>query len=94
MKLPIQDFMIYQLVNKRAEILATAIFQIAHLCNQYNHVFAQLTSIPCFNSINFDQNRPKIIKLFFPKNTKFLSVWGSAPQTLVTAPPLQIFVYA
>ena len=49
----------------------------------YNHVFARLISMPYFkfNSINFDQNRPKI-KLFFPQNTKFLSTGGFAPRPL------------
>ena len=34
----VQDFMIYQLVSKRTKILPVAISQIAHLCNQFNHV--------------------------------------------------------
>ena len=82
--------MIYQLVNKKTKILAIAISQIAHSCNQYNHVFALLISMPCFNSINFDQNTPKI-KSFFPKNYKIFERLGLCSQTPITAPPLQIF---
>ena len=34
----LQDFMIYQHVNKRTKILPLATYHIAHLCNQFNHV--------------------------------------------------------
>ena len=54
-ELPVKDVRIYQLVNKRLEILAIATSHIAHLCNKYNHVFAPLISMPGFNSINFHQ---------------------------------------
>ena len=56
--------MIYQLVNKRAEILslATSHFPI-YATSKFNHVFAQLISVPRFKSINFYQNRPKIKKI-------------------------------
>ena len=33
---------------------------IAHLRNQFNHVFALLISLPRFTIINFYQNSPKI----------------------------------
>ena len=33
--------MIYQLLNKRTEVLAITTYHIAHLCNQYNHVLKQ-----------------------------------------------------
>ena len=32
------DFIIYQHLNKRTKILPLATSQIAHLCNQFNHV--------------------------------------------------------
>ena len=69
--------MIYQLVNKRTDILSTATSHIALLWNLYNHVFALLISMPRFNSINFYQNRPKI-KIFLPKKYKIFERWGSA----------------
>ena len=68
--------MIYQLVNKRTEILPLATSHIAHLCN---YVFALLISMPHFKSINFYQNRLKI-KLFLKKNTKFSIAGVSTPR--------------
>ena len=50
--------MIYELVNKKAEIQTIATSHIAHLCNWNNRVFALLISMPRFNSINFHQNKP------------------------------------
>ena len=61
--------MIYLLVNKRTELLllATSHITIAHhLCNQFNHGFALLISMPRFKSIYFCQNRPKITLLEQP----------------------------
>ena len=34
--------------------------------------------MPCINSINFSQNRPKI-KLFLPKKKFFFKCWGIRP---------------
>ena len=53
----------------RSEMLPLATSHIAHLCNQFNHVFALLISRPRFKSINLNQNRPKI-KLFWKKKYK------------------------
>ena len=61
------DFMIYQLVNRRTEILAIAISHIAHLRNPYNHVSALLISMPHFNNTNFYQNKPKTKLFLHPK---------------------------
>ena len=82
-ELPVLYFTIYQLVNKRSEILAIAISHMAHICNLYNHVFALLISMPRFNSINFYQNGPKI-KIFFLKKYKIFERcasggWGLCP---------------
>ena len=68
-----------QLVNKSTEILRLATSHIAHLCNQFSHVFALLISMLflTLKSINFYQDRAKI-KLFSPKNAKCLSAGGSA----------------
>ena len=33
---------------------------VARLCNQFNHVFAVLISIPHFTKINFYQTRPEL----------------------------------
>ena len=52
--------MIYQLVNKKTEILARSTSHIAHLCSWYSYVFALLISMPRFNNITFYQNRPEI----------------------------------
>ena len=62
-ELLIENFMIYQLVKKRTEILPLATSHLVYICNLFNHVFAQLIFIPRFKSINSYQNRPKI-KLF------------------------------
>ena len=47
--------MIYQFVNKWAEILPLATSHISHLYNLLNHVFALLFSMPDFQNNNFDQ---------------------------------------
>ena len=69
--------MIYQLVNKRTEILAIATSHIAHLSNKHNHVFVLLISMPRFNSIKVYQNRREI-ELFCQKNTKSYNSEGFA----------------
>ena len=73
--------MIYQLVNKRTEILplATSHAAISHLCTQFYHVCALLISKQRFESINSYQNKFKI-KLFLQKNTNFLCARVSAPR--------------
>ena len=90
--------MIYQLVNKRTEILAIATSHIAHVCNQYNHGFTLQISMPRINSIIFIKIGLKLI-YFCQKKTKLLSQggsapnprgsggWGFRPQTPETAPP-------
>ena len=70
--------MIYQLVNKRTEILAIATTHIAHFCHYYYHVFTLLICVPRFNSIKFYQNRPKI-KLVFVKNRQIFLALGAPP---------------
>ena len=72
--------MVYQLVNKRTEILAVATSHIAHLCKKYNHVFALLICMPRFNSVNFHQNWSKI-KLVLPKGFKIFERSVLRPQT-------------
>ena len=57
----------------------------------YNHVFAVLISIPRFNSINFYQNRPKII---FGKKIQNFRALGDPLQDPRKSPPLQISDYA
>ena len=52
---------------------------ISGCVSESNHVFALLISMPCFESINFYQNKFKI-ELFLQNNTKFLSAGGSAPR--------------
>ena len=59
----------------------------------YNYAFALLIFMPRFDNINFYQNRPRI-RLFFQKNTKFLSAWGSAPRPPQQSSPLQNSAYA
>ena len=53
---------------------------VAHLCNQFNHVFAVLISMPRFKSNNLYQTRPKI-KLSLQKNCKIFERLGLSPQT-------------
>ena len=73
--------MIYQLVNKRTEILPLATSHIAVYATSLI-VFALPIPMPCFKSNNFDQNRPKI-KLF---GKTFLSAGGLAPRPLKQHP--------
>ena len=74
------DLIIYQHLNKRTKILPLATSQIAHLCNQVNHV---CTANFCHVlRALLHQNSPEI-RLFLQKNAKFLSAGGSAP-----VPPL------
>ena len=75
------DFMILQLVNKRTEIvpLATSHIAVAHFCNQFNYVFAQLISVPRFKKHWFlSKFRPKIQSFLQEKEYKFSSAGGSA----------------
>ena len=71
--------MIYQLVNTRTKILPLDSSHITQLCDQFNHVFAPLISMPRFENIKFYQNRLKI-KLVLQKNIKFSSAGSSAPR--------------
>ena len=52
---------------------------------QYNHVFAQLISMPHFNNINFYQNRPKI-KLIL--QNAILGALGALPPDPRNSPTL------
>ena len=60
---------------------------ISGCASESNHVFALLISMPCFESINFYQNKLKI-NLFLQNNTDFLSAGSSAPR-----PPKRPFPY-
>ena len=51
--LKLWNFVIYQLANKRIEILPLAISYIAPLCNQFNYVFALLVSTPLLKALIF-----------------------------------------
>ena len=46
--------------------------------------------MPRFNSINFDQNRPKL-KLFLPKEYEILKRWGLRTQTPESALRIALF---
>ena len=61
----------------RTEILplATSHIAIAHLCNQFNHVFALLMSMPHFKSINFI----KTGLILFLQNNKVFCVLRAPP---------------
>ena len=52
---------------------------VAHLCTQFNHVFAVLISMPSFKSNKLDQTRPKI-KLLLQKIAKSSNAGGFAPR--------------
>ena len=69
------DFIIYQHLNKRTNILPLATSQIAHLCHQFNLHCQFLSHV--LKALFFNQNSPKI-KLFLQKNAKFSSAGGSA----------------
>ena len=72
--------MIYQLLNKRTNILPLATSQIAHLCHQF--MFALPISKPRFKSIILNQNSPKM-RVFLQKNAKVSSAGDKSPQTPV-----------
>ena len=71
--------MIYQLVNKRTEILVTATSLIAQSCNYYNHAFALLISMPRLIALTFIKIG-LILNYFCQKYTKFSSTGGSTPR--------------
>ena len=83
-KLKLAIFLFYHLptCNKKAEILPLATALIAHLRSQFNYAFALLIPMPCFKSVNFYHNRPKI-KLFLQKNYKISERLVFCPQTLL-----------
>ena len=53
---------------------------VAHLGNQFNHVFAVLISMPRFKSNNLYQTRPKN-KLLMQKYCKIFKSWRLCPLT-------------
>ena len=71
---------------KRIEVLplATSHIAIAHLCNRFNHVFAQPIFMSRFKSFIFYKNKRKI-KLFLQKNAKLWAL-GLRLHTPETAP--------
>ena len=71
--------MIYQLVNKRTEILAIVTLHIAHLCNYYNHAFALLILFQVLIALIFVKIGLKLSD-FCQKKTKCFSAGGSAPR--------------
>ena len=75
--------MIYRLIKKRTEILLLAISHIAHLCNQFNCLFALLIPMPRFKSINFYQNRPEIKLFLQKKKLQKFRAFGACPQTSI-----------
>ena len=96
------EFIICQHLNTRIKILPLATSQIAHLCNQFNHV--------C--TANFSATHYFFIKIalnlsYFCKKMQIFELWGhrtqtplpspagaSAPITPNTAPPLRISGFA
>ena len=75
------------LYTRRTEILplATSHLAIAHLCNQFNHVFALLISIPDSRALTFIKIGLNLS--YFAKNFK---IFESSPET---APSFQISGY-
>ena len=53
---------------------------VGPLCNQFNHVFAVVISMPRFKSNNLYQTRPKIM-LLLQKHCKIFERWGLCLQT-------------
>ena len=79
----------YQLVNKRTEILAITTSHIAHLCKLYSHVFALLISMPLSVKLNFIKIGLKL-SYFCQKKYNIFERWGMRPNTPETAAPSQI----
>ena len=80
------DFIIYQHLNKRTNILPLATSQIAHLCHQFNLVCPANFLSHVLKALFFNQNSPKM-KLFLQKNAKFSSAGGSAPKPPASGGP-------
>ena len=81
-----QNLVVYELyisIGLKKSYRLSSIFYphtVAHLCNQFNHVFAVLISMPRFKSNKFCKTRSKI-KLLLQKNCKIFECWGLCPQT-------------
>ena len=72
------DFMIYQHLNKRTKILPLTTSQIAHLCNQFNHV-STANFYASFQKCYFF----KVRKLsYFCKKMQNFRAFGAPPQCL------------
>ena len=67
---------------KCIEILPLATSHNAHFCNQFNHVFTLLISMPRNKSINFCQIMPKIT-LLWQKKHEIFERWGLHPHISV-----------
>ena len=81
-----QNLVVYELyisIGLKKSYRSSSIFYphtVAHFCNQFNHVFAVLISMPRFKSNKFCKTRSKI-KLLLQKNCKIFECWGLCPQT-------------
>ena len=74
------DFIIYQHLNKRTQILPLAISQISIYATSLI-TFALPISKPRFKGIIFFYQNSSNMKLFLQKNAKFSSAGGSAPRS-------------
>ena len=85
LSLPRAHFWSPAALNTRTEILAIASSHIAHLCNNFNYVFARIISIPRFNNLALILIKICLrLKIFCQKITKFSSA-GSLSQIPATA---------
>ena len=80
-----QNLVVYELyisIGLKKSYRSSSIFYphtVAHFCNQFNHVFAALISMPRFKSNKFCKTRFKI-KLLLQKNCKIFECWGLCPR--------------
>ena len=82
--------MIYQLENKRTEILPLATSNKTHLCKQVNLVFAFLISMSRFKALIFIKIGIKLS--YFCKNYKTFETWGFALRLPMASDGFSIFL--
>ena len=97
----LEDFMIYQHVNKRTKILPLTTFLIARLCNQFDHVCTAYFYVKLQKHYFFIKRALKL-SYFCKKMQNFRALeatppvprasggWGLCPQTPKPAPSLRI----
>ena len=79
----LQNFVIYQHVNKKTTMVSLATFHIAHKCNQLNHLTLRCQFLCHVLKTVFSIKIALKLSYFCKKKCKIFQHWGLRPQTPV-----------